>query len=532
LKVQPVIALSYLAGVLAIGVPVFLSVQLTDQLAQREQEAVAGQLADQALHRNETITVQVFESIRKMESVGLQEPCSHEAQTMMEAATLRYFEIQAVGYVRNNRIVCSSLGLNGVEVGPADYLTKTGAEVRLNRKLVDDERGIFRLTTSAKSGYTAIVHADLVFDTVSETDEVALGQISTVNLQPITQQGVWRPEWAKHLGDAKAVSFFDGDYVVAIRRSQRYTYFSYAALPASRLHAAWRSQAIYIVPLGLVAGLLLALSVYLFTRQQTSLRAQLRSALRREGELYLVYQPVVDLQTGQWVGAEALLRWQRPHHDPVSPDIFIPLAEHTHLMGQLTRKVISMAARDTHQLLKLTPDFCISLNFAASDLHDVELTQHLAHTLQTYGLRPRAVAIEATERTFIDAEQSRMAIQRLRQTGHRIAIDDFGTGYSSLSYLTKLEVDTIKIDRSFVETIGTGAVTSQVVSHIIEMGKSLNLMMVAEGVETEAQAAYLREHGVQQAQGWLYAKALPIAELRARLANDHLVRTRLSTDTN
>lgn len=517
MKTQPVIALSYLAGALAIGVPIMLALQFTDRLAQREQEAVAGQLADQALRRNEAITAQVYDAIHKMESVTLKDPCSHEGLALMDAATLRFFEVQAVGYVRNNRIQCSSLGLAGFEVGPPDYVTKTGAEIRLNRKLVEDERGIFRLTTSPKTGYTAIVHADLVFDTVSKEDEVALGQISTVNFQPVTQQGVWRAEWAQRLGDAKAVSFFDGDYVVALRRSQRYTYFAYAALPAHRLRAAWRNQAMFMVPLGLAAGLVLALSVYLITRQQTSLRAQLRSALRRDGELYLVYQPVVDLATGRWVGAEALLRWQRPHHEPVSPDIFVPLAEHTHLISELTRKVISMAVRDVHHLINRNPGFSVSINFAASNLHDVGLTEHLQSTIRAYGLSPQSLVIEATERTFIDVEQSQTAIQRLRQMGHRIAIDDFGTGYSSLSYLTKLEIDTIKIDRSFVETIGTGAVTSQVVSHIIEMGKSLNLLMVAEGVETEAQAAYLREHGVQQAQGWLYAKPMPINELKNQI---------------
>ena len=515
MKFRPVIALAYLAGLVAIAAPIALALNYTDHLSLREQENVADQLAQQTLRRNELITGQVYQAIRQMEDTRVGPPCSPATRKLMASTTLRYYEVQAVAWVRNQRIVCSSLGLDGTDVGKPDYVTRTGSEVRLNRKLVADEPSIFRLTTSA-SGYSAIVHAELVFDALQQ-DEVALGQISTVNFQPITRQGIWRPEWAQRLGDAKQVSFFDGDYVVALRRSERYTYFAYAALPAHRLQTAWKHQAMLVVPLGILAGLVLAASVYFITRQQIGLRGQLRSALRRDKELYLVYQPVVDMASGRWVGAEALIRWRRPNGESVSPSVFVPMAEHTQLMGQLTRKVITLAARDAADLLKARPDFVLSINFAATDLYDAGLAQHLAGVMHEHGLQPSSLVIEATERTFIDAEQSRAAIQRLRALGHRVAIDDFGTGYSSLSYLTRLEVDTIKIDRSFVETIGTGAVTAHVVSHIIEMAKSLQLHMVAEGVETEAQATYLREHGVQLAQGWLYAQAMGIEELVQRM---------------
>jgi sensor c-di-GMP phosphodiesterase-like protein len=511
-KFHPVLALAYLAGLVAIAAPITLALSYTDHLTLREQENVADQLAQQTLRRNELITGQVYQAIRQMEEARVGPPCSATSHKLMASTTLRYYEVQAVAYVRDKRIVCSSLGMDGTDVGVPDYVTRTGSEVRLNRKLVADEPSIFRITTSA-SGYSAIVHAELVFDALQRQDEVALGQISTVNFQPITRQGIWRPEWAQRLGEAKQVSFFDGDYVVALRRSERYTYFAYAALPAHRLQTAWKNQAMLVVPLGILAGLMLAASVYFITRQQIGLRGQLRSALRRDKELYLVYQPVVDMASGHWVGAEALIRWRRPNGESVSPSVFVPMAEHTQLMGQLTRKVITMAARDAADLLKARADFVLSINFAATDLYDAGLAEHLARTMREHNLQAKSLVIEATERTFIDAEQSRTAIQRLRAQGHRVAIDDFGTGYSSLSYLTRLEVDTIKIDRSFVETIGTGAVTSHVVSHIIEMAKSLQLRMVAEGVETEAQATYLREHGVQLAQGWLYAQAMRIEEL-------------------
>lgn len=518
MKISPVLVLAYLAGVVAIATPISLALNYTDRASLREQEGLAHQLAEQALRRNELITDQVYQAIRDMEAAGLRDPCSREARDLMARIALRSSHLQAVAYVRKDRIVCSSVDVADIDIGPAEYVTTNGSEVRSSRRLPFGGDSTYRITASASSGYAAVVHSELAFDILRTGDEVALGLVGMANMKPITRYGTWRPEWAQRLGSGRRASFFDGDYVVALRKSERYAYFAYAAIPARQLQAAWNSQAMLLVPMGIVAGLVLAFSVYLVTRQQLGLPAQLRSALRRDGELYLVYQPVVDMASRKWVGAEALLRWRRSSGESISPAIFIPLAERNNLIGQVTRKVISMVARDAADLLRTRPDFFISINFASTDLHDQELTEHLASVMHAHGLNPASLPIEATERTFIDAEQSRAAIQRLRSLGHRVAIDDFGTGYSSLSYLTKLEVDTLKIDRSFVETIGTGAVTANVVSHIIEMGKSLKLRMVAEGVETEAQALYLQERGVQLAQGWLFSQALGIGELSQRLA--------------
>jgi sensor c-di-GMP phosphodiesterase-like protein len=226
---------------------------------------------------------------------------------------------------------------------------------------------------------------------------------------------------------------------------------------------------------------------------------------------------VVDLRSGAWVGAEALVRWQRPDGEEVSPDLFVPVAERFGLIQQLTRRVCELCVQDLHSLLAQHPDFRVSINLSAEDFSSPDITLHLRDLLARSGLPTRQFQVEVTERGLLDQNTARDVLQLLRASGIRVAIDDFGTGYSSLGYLTSLDVDSLKIDRIFIETIGVGAATSHVVAHIIKMAKSLGLDMIAEGVETDTQADYLRTQVVQYAQGWLYARPLSPQDLGAAL---------------
>ncbi len=153
------------------------------------------------------------------------------------------------------------------------------------------------------------------------------------------------------------------------------------------------------------------------------------------------------------------------------------------------------------------------------DLHALDSVELLKGVARRMKAGQGNLVVEVTEHGFMKPDVAREAVQRLRTEGIRVVIDDFGTGYSSLSYLETFELDFLKIDKAFVDTIGVESATCQVVSHIIEMAKALKLQMIAEGVETEEQAEYLRAHGVQHAQGWLYAKAMPMKELVLRLCS-------------
>lgn len=285
------------------------------------------------------------------------------------------------------------------------------------------------------------------------------------------------------------------------------------ALDRARALGDWYDDLRFEIPIAAVCSLLLAWFVIRLLDRRTGLDHDLRLGIRR-GELQVEYQPIVDLESGRCVAAEALARWHHPIDGNVRPDVFIPLAEQTGLIEPLTEWLLRRVAQEQAALLERHPGMLLSINCPASLITSRGLEASLTRARLQAGLPPDRVVFELTERVFIEDEgAAREVMSRLRSSGFRFALDDFGSGYSGLSHLQRFDFEYVKIDRAFVGTIGADGVTAAILDSLVDVTHKLGAVAVAEGVETEAQVRHLRRRGVRLAQGWLISASLSLAEL-------------------
>ena len=239
------------------------------------------------------------------------------------------------------------------------------------------------------------------------------------------------------------------------------------------------------------------------------LEADLRQALA-EGALSVDYQPLFNLVTGQMHGFEALARWHHPTLGTISPDTFIPIAEETGLIIELTDLMLSRACRQLREWQLRDPAFrelTMQVNISSNDLAHSALADRVERALREAKVEPRALTLELTENILMARVEGAIhTLEALRRIGVSLAIDDFGTGYSSLSYLSSLPIDSLKIDRSFVAAMHEGSKNSEIVRAIVSLGASLGKSVVAEGIETESQFAQLRDLGCENGQGYHMAR--------------------------
>ncbi|MFM0321155.1 EAL domain-containing protein [Caballeronia glebae] len=510
-------ALLIVIVVIAALAPAGIGFLFAQRSQQHDEAERLNTVADAALFRAEDVTRRLSGALGEIGKVAAA-PCSPPYLKELRRIALTHVQVRDAGaYDRDGRWQCSSL-LGAVSAGVLDGLTLPPPDWR-SRDGVMAWYGLARLPggktslVMGRNGFYVAADPSLYVDTLDANDEVASG-VAIINTD------VSRVIATTPATDANAILavYRTARSVPSVRDCSPYVVRRSVSMPlavvVSAPHQTLR-QRLRTLPWGwllggVVVGVALASWAALFFVRRLSPRGQLSDAVRRH-QFIVAYQPIVDLATRRCVGAEALVRWK--HHDRiVRPDHFIPLAEHRGLIQAITDQVLDTILLELGDFLKRYPEYYVSVNLSAQDLTTHRFLDVLGPAIARQGVRPQQIHIEATERSFLDADAAKEVIGAFREAGHAVYLDDFGTGYSSLSHLQNFRIDGLKIDKSFVDTVGQDAASSSVASHIVDMAATLDVQVIAEGIEHEEQAAYLLARGARFGQGWLFSAPLTAAE--------------------
>lgn len=453
---------------------------------------------------------QIFGQLREGVDQLVAQPSRRCDATMMAALNQVGFDYRFVfeaAFVEGSRSCSSRPGRTAGDLtrapdilGPTySYWLNTSTEPNDNLAALMLGRGDFRVSTS-RGHLTDVVDLS---DNGSLLVLLDKGQRAVPVLGP---PQVWPPtrHWPPSSGEALTVT---ADRLIYRMSTKSPDYQLVLITPRLNLMARMNSPLLLLFPASLLIAAFVGWCVLVLVRQRRTLNGELQGALRR-GEIRVLYQPIFDLSSRRCVGAEALVRWRRPDGTLTSPDLFIPLAENNGLIREITDFVLQQLLEQLGQVLRANPHLYISVNLAACDVIEPRIGEVVGQLLDLYRVSPCQIAFEVTERGLIDVVPARQNLQGLRELGHKVLIDDFGTGYCSLAYLQTLPVDCLKIDKAFIDALGHDAASSGVAPHIIRMAHALDLKVIAEGIESEAQAQVLNGEGVNYGQGWLFAHAL------------------------
>ncbi|CAG0998708.1 putative cyclic di-GMP phosphodiesterase PdeB [Methylophilaceae bacterium] len=507
--------LANFVGILLVSASIFSALMLARHQAEEKEISRLDSLNANVLERMQKTSEQFAHTVKSLSMFPPDQACSEASIGSMQQIAISGGLLQAIGYLKDNQFACSSQAgiLNGLDLGTPGIVEPGGVRVWVDITLPKAPGRKYLVIE--RNGYAAVL---LPIDAVDfyASPNTSIGLFDIKSRFFYTSKGLIKAEWIRAYQGGVEPAFIDEkkEYLVSIRPSPSGKTAVLAAIPTSEISRSVLGFAQILIPLGIFFALGLSAIIIYLARHRYSAKSELAAALKND-EFYLEYQPIIDLRTKACIGAEALVRWRQSDGTLVRPDLFIPLAEESGLIRQITKHVLDLITRDMAELLRRYPDFHLGINLSSADLQSEETVQLLETMISEIGPGKGRFVIEATERGFLNDGVAQKVVNSIRNLGMQVAIDDFGTGYSSLSYLTKFELDFLKIDKTFVDVVGTDAVTSHVAFHIIEMAKSLNLKMVAEGIETETQAAILLERGVVYVQGWLFAKSMSPQDLMA-----------------
>ena len=434
--------------------------------------------------------------------------CTPTHQKRMLNIIRGYLYINELIYARDNHFLCSSLiaPVNGYTIAPADYKREPNVSIYYYRDTPFFSG--YKMTYMQRGNYVVVINPLFWSEVMSDDPTLQWGVYDTVTKTFFSLSNEASAATFSPLIHLKDLTVQRNGYLYATVYSTKRPIAAIVATSYQRLITHFYNHLIFALPAGILGSLVLLLLWLRIRQNYLSPKRKLQRALEKH-QLCLYYQPIIDIKTEKCIGAEALLRWPGEQGQIMNPAEFIPLAEKEGMIEQITDYVIDNVFRDLGDYLATHADRYVSINLSASDFHTSRLIARINQKTEQYAVRPQQIKFEVTEHAFLDVEKMTPIILAFRQAGYEVAIDDFGIGYSNLHNLKSLNVDILKIDKSFVETLTTHKTSHLIAEHIIELAHSLGLKTIAEGVETEEQVNWLRKRGVRYCQGWFFAKAMP-----------------------
>ncbi len=439
--------------------------------------------------------------------------CSPEEIRLMRGIVYNSLEVRDIGRIRNGAFVCSS------EVGAMEPFAMP-APARSFRNMTIYGWKPVMFGTGNQGFIVQVRDVDIVlnqrsFDAVKDATDTFAAYLYDSQTRTLIQ------------GFGTSMPLTDEEIIAALPIQRNGIHYRPLCSAKSRvcvvvaeseatMLAANESFHRVLLVAGASIGETLALAFFLLYQRHRSQAAQLRRAVRRR-ELGVVYQPIVNLSSGEVIGLEALVRWTNEDNEIVPPDVFIAIAEERLFVTEITRLVVHTCLRELGDELRAKA-VRLTINITDQDLSDPAFLPFLHQALLEAGVDAPQLGLELTERSATNQPAAIETVARLRHAGHLVYLDDFGTGYSSLAYLADLDVDAIKIDRAFTASIGTNSLAEFILPQVMQMALQLQLSVVAEGIETAEQAQYFeQQHGGTLGQGWLFGKPMPASQARDRL---------------
>jgi sensor c-di-GMP phosphodiesterase-like protein len=490
-------------GVLLAGAPLLAFDFWLSRLVNEQGQEEAATSAKRAITLAETRVAMVVATLDRLAKSGVDSCRPENIETMRRATfdTIPTKEIAIVG--PDGRRLCTDLGLPlgkrrilssqplaGVDGYALDVLQLPNGE-----RAVQIRRGV----GDGSNGLAALVPATLFLPQVATQ-----GGPFSAYARIVTDHGFLIGQLGAPPTGPPTATF------TAKANSDRFGFTADIAMPRSRVMATHAGfERLGMIATAAVVLILIAFAVLIPRPAHDNPVTEIERALAA-GEFVPYYQPIVDIRSGQLRGAEVLVRWKKPDGSLVLPGAFIPLAESSGLIRDMTRDLMKRVCAEAGRALGSRPALKISFNFAGQLFRDQTIVKDVRAVFAGTPIKLSQVVLEVTERDPIENfTATRQTIAALQGLGVRIAIDDVGTGHSGLSYMLKLGVDIIKIDKMFVDAIGTDRNSTTIVETLIDLAHNMRMDVVAEGVENFEQVMHLRELGVRSAQGYVFAPPLP-----------------------